>query len=78
MYILLDDSQFFSSQHYTLVREKQAFKAKAIENALCPVGEARVSAPAVSGLRMSSPSTFVDVAISNMWIFHTRNAQTTQ
>lgn len=69
----------FSSQHYTLVREKQAFKANAIENDLCPVGEARVSAPTVSGLRMScSPSTFVDVAISNMWIFHTRNAQTTQ
>lgn len=70
---------FLFSQNYTLVREKQAFIAKAIENDLCSVGEARVSAPTVSGLRMScSPSTFVDVAISNMWIFHTRNAQTTQ
>lgn len=61
------------------MREKQAFIAKAIENDLWSVGEICAPAPTVSGLRISrSPPSFVNLAISIAWIFHTRSAQTTQ
>ena len=62
MYICLDEQRLFlPSYNYTLVREKQAFIAKAMENGLS-----------------RCPSSFDRLAITMVWIFHMRSAQTTQ